>query len=209
MSSVPVAGASASPVGAPVVIVVSGPSGAGKDAVIAGLRERTDAFTVPVTMTTRAPRPSEVDGSDYIFVTQDEFARALAADELLEHAEVYGNFYGVPRAQLRDALDAGRDVIMRVDVQGVATLRGLLDGAVFVFVATPAAAPLAARLHGRGDDPEAITRRLAMASRELALSDGFDHVVVNADGGLDAAVDRLLDIVATERVRPGRHVVHV
>src|SRR5688572_19296634 len=104
----------------PLVVVVSGPSGVGKDALLARIRERTDAFAVPVTMTTRAPRDGEVQGRDYIFVTHDEFANALAVGELLEHAEVYGNSYGVPRSQLRGALGAGRDVIMRVDVQGAA-----------------------------------------------------------------------------------------
>jgi guanylate kinase len=160
-------------------------------------------------MTTRPPREGEVDGRDYIFVTPDEFANALGAGELLEHAQVYGNSYGVPRSQLRDALTAGRDVIMRVDVQGAATLRRLLPGAMFLFLAPPDVDALATRLRGRGDDDAAIERRLAASERELALSSDFDHVVVNADDDLDATVDRVLQIVEAERARPGRVAVEV
>jgi guanylate kinase len=191
------------------VVVVSGPSGVGKDALLARIRERTDAFAVPVTMTTRPPRDGEVHGRDYIFVTPDEFANALAAGELLEHAEVYGNSYGVPRSQLRDALAAGRDVIMRVDVQGAATLRRLLPGALFIFLAPPDRDALEARLRGRGDDAATAERRLAAVERELALSADFDHVVVNTEGDLDGAVDRVLAIFAAERARSNRESIEV
>ena len=103
----------------PLVVVVSGVSGVGKDALIARIRERTDRFVVPVTMTTRAPRPAEVHGRDYLFTTREAFIQALEANELLEHAEVYGNFYGVPRSQLRDALAAGRDVVVQPYIASV------------------------------------------------------------------------------------------
>jgi guanylate kinase len=193
----------------PLVVVVSGPSGVGKDALLARIRERTDAFAVPVTMTTRPRRDGEVHGRDYIFVTQDEFANALAAGELLEHAQVYGNSYGVPRSQLHDALAAGRDVIMRVDVQGAATLRHLLNDALFIFLAPPDRAALEARLRGRGDDVATMDRRLAAVERELALSADFDHVVVNAEGDLESAVDEVLAIVDAQRARPGREATRV
>lgn len=193
----------------PLVIIVSGPSGAGKDAVLARVRERGGDFGVPVTMTTRAPRAGEVDGREYIFVTRDEFEQALAAGELLEHAEVYGNLYGVPRSQLRAVLDSGRDVIMRVDVQGVVTLRGLLPGALFIFIAPPSLDVIEARLRARGDDPATFPPRLAAAARELDAAPTFDHVVINDDGDLEAAVERVLAIVAAERARPGRITVVV
>jgi guanylate kinase len=160
-------------------------------------------------MTTRAPRTGEVDGREYIFVTLDAFRAALAAGELVEHAEVYGNFYGVPRSQLRAVLDAGRDVILRVDVQGAATLRGLLPGALFIFLAPPSIDALEARLRARGDDPATIPPRLAAAARELDASAHFDHIVINDDGDLEAAVERVLAIVAAERARPGRVAVVV
>lgn len=193
----------------PLVIIVSGPSGAGKDAVLAEVRERAGHFGVPVTMTTRTPRDGEVDGREYIFVTRDEFERALAAGELLEHAEVYGNLYGVPRSQLRAVLESGRDVIMRVDVQGAATLRGLLPGALFIFIAPPSLDVLEARMRARGDDPATFPPRLEAAARELRAAATFDHTVINDDGNLDAAVERVLAIVAAERARPGRVAVVV
>jgi guanylate kinase len=193
----------------PLVVIVSGPSGVGKDAVLARIRERTDNFGVPVTMTTRAPREGEIDGREYIFVTPEAFRRALEAGELLEHAEVYGNFYGVPRSQLRDVLAAGRDVIMRVDVQGAATLRRLLPGALFIFLAPPEPAVLEARLRARGDDPSTLPARAAAVPQEMAASADFDQVVINDDGDLEAAVERVLEIVAAERARPGRAAVQV
>lgn len=193
----------------PLVVIVSGVSGVGKDALLARIRERTDRFVVPVTMTTRAPRPAEVDGRDYLFVTRDAFIEALEANELLEHAEVYGNFYGVPRSQLRQALAAGRDVIMRVDVQGAATLRELLPDALFIFLEPHDRAVIERRLRERGTDEETVQRRLAAAEREYELSAEFDHTVLNVDGDLDQAVDAVLAIVEAEHARPGRIPIEV
>lgn len=191
------------------MVIVSGVSGVGKDALLARIRERTDRFVVPVTMTTRAPRPAEVHGRDYLFVTRDAFIEALEANELLEHAEVYGNFYGVPRSQLREALGAGRDVIMRVDVQGAATLRELLPDALFIFLEPHDRAVIERRLRERGTDDETVQRRLAAAEREYELSAEFDHTVLNVDGDLDQAVDAVLAIVEAEHARPGRTPIEV
>lgn len=193
----------------PLVVIVSGVSGVGKDALLARIRERTDRFVVPVTMTTRAPRPAEVHGRDYLFVTRDAFIEALEANELLEHAEVYGNFYGVPRSQLREALRAGRDVIMRVDVQGAATLRELLPDALFIFLEPHDRTVIERRLRERGTDDETVQRRLAAAAREYELSAEFDHTVLNVDGDLDQAVDAVLAIVEAEHARPGRTPIEV
>ncbi len=188
----------------PLLVVLSGPSGVGKNAVIERLRERSDRFRVPVTMTTRLPRPGERDGVDYLFVSREEFDRQLAAGELAEHAEVYGQLYGVPSAQLRRALD-GSDAILQVDVQGAATLRLLLPDALFVFVVPDAPGRLAERLRARGvDDEEAMARRLAQAEAELAQQERFDHVLPNVEGDLDATVDALIALIDGERVRPGR-----
>ena len=188
---------------------MSGVSGVGKDALIARIRERTDRFVVPVTMTTRAPRPAEVHGRDYLFTTREAFIQALEANELLEHAEVYGNFYGVPRSQLRDALAAGRDVIMRVDVQGVVTLRELLPDAVFIFLEPEDRSVIERRLRERGTDEATLQRRLAAAEREYELSAEFDHRVLNVDGDIDQAVDAVLAIVEAEHARPGRAAIEV
>lgn len=186
-----------------MVLVVSGPSGVGKDSVLARVRELAP-FSVPVTMTTRDPRDGEVDGREYHFVSREAFLEQLAAGELLEHAEVYGNLYGVPRSELRRALDAGQDVIMRVDVQGCRTLRTLLRGAVFIMIVPDRPDRLDAYLRGRGESGEVLERRLAAAAEELAASVRFDHLVVNVDGNLDAAAARVIEIAATERSRPGR-----
>lgn len=188
----------------PLLVVVSGPSGVGKDSLIARLRERSDRFRKPVTMTTRRPRAGERDGHDYIFVSTAEFERHIAAGELLEHARVYGRLYGVPRAELRRALD-GSDAILRVDVQGVATLRARLPGALFVCVVPDAPGRLAERLRARGDEEEEeIARRLAEAGAELAQREHFDHVLPNIEGDLDATVDALLVLIDRARRRPGR-----
>lgn len=192
------------------MLVISGPSGVGKDALLDRMRERGEPFAQPVTMTTRPPRPQEIDGRDYRFVTREAFERLIAAGELLEHAEVYGNLYGVPRAQLRDALASGRDVLMRVDVQGAATLRGLLPGAIFVFLVPDVPSRLEEHLRERlYEDDDTRRRRLATAEAELAARDQFDYVVTNVEGDLDGTVDRVLAIAAAERVRAGRHAVVV
>ena len=181
----------------------------GKDALLARLRARGAPLAVPVTMTTRPPREGEVDGVDYLFVSAEEFARQLAAGELLEHAEVYGRSYGVPRSQLRGALAGGHDVIMRVDVQGAATLRRLLPGALFVFLVPDDTAQLERRLRARGTDEATIRGRLEALERELAASKDFDQVVVNVDGDLDGTAERVLAIIERERARPGRRAVVV
>ena len=193
----------------PFVVVVSGPSGVGKDAVLARVRERAP-FAVPVTMTTRAPREGEVDGRDYHFVTREAFDRAIAAGEMLEYAEVYGNYYGVPRSELRKALEAGQDVIVRVDVQGVRTLRTVIGGAIFVFLVPDRPDHLEAQLRGRGAADEAdLARRLRAAEEELAARDEFDHIVVNVHGDLDAAATAILEIIASERGNARREPVRV
>ena len=189
------------------MVVVSGPSGAGKDALLARIQERGEPFAFPLTMTTRAPREGEADGVDYRFVTEQEFRRRVDSGEMLEHALVYGRPYGVPRSQLREPLAAGRDVLMHVDVQGAATLRELLPGALLLFIVPDDLGQIERRMREREMDPAEIERRLEIAQRELAQRERFDYVVENVDGDLEGTVDRVLEIVDGERRRPGRQPV--
>lgn len=188
---------------APLLILFSGPSGVGKDAILDRLRERGHRFTRPVTTTVRPPRESEVDGDHYHFVSEREFQRRLDRGELIEHALVYGSAYGLSRAALREALATGLDVILHVDVQGAATLRPLLPGALFIFVAPDSLETLEARLRERGVDAT-FDDRVATARAELARRDEFDHTLTNVDGDLDGTVEALIAILDRERARPGR-----
>lgn len=195
----------------PLLVVSSGPSGVGKDAVLSRLKERGLPAHFTVTATTRPQR--EVNPADHpflSFLTEQEFDRLLAQDGLLEHAQVYGYRYGVPKAQVREALARGRDVVIRVDVQGAATIKKLAPAAVLIFLAPPSMDELEQRLRARGlDDPEAIRLRLEAAARELAEQPKFDYVVVNERDRLDVTVDTVLAIMTAERCRTGRQPVRL
>ena len=184
----------------PLLVVVSGPSGAGKDSVLARMKEQPLPYHYAVTATTRQKRAHESSGRDYIFVSRDEFRRMIAADELLEWAEVYGQLYGVPRAQVTEAHARGEDAIVKVDVQGSATIRRLAPEAVLVFIAPPSVEELERRLQSRmTESQESLETRLGLAEKEMADSAWFDHVVVNETGELDGAVRAVVEIITRER----------
>ena len=190
---------------APLVVVLSGPSGAGKDSVLAAALRRDDRLARVVTAKTRAPRPGERDGVHQIFLSDQQFDDLLARDGLLEHATVYGHRSGVPRDQVERLLAAGKTVVLRTDVQGARTLRAKIPEALLIFLTVPDLDDLERRLRARAaDDEAAMRRRLAIAREEMAEADGFDHVIVNDEGGLDAAVEELLAVIDRERARPGR-----
>lgn len=187
---------------APLLVVLSGPSGVGKDAIIARLKEVGRPYHFVVTATTRPPRPGETHGVDYFFLDEAEFASLLAAGGLIEHATVYGGSYGVPRAQIEEALASGRDVIMRVDVQGARTVRRLAPGALLIFVAPASPADLERRLFARdGEDAASLRRRLAAAEGEMRDAELFDYVVVNEQDRLDEAVGTVEAIITAEHAR--------
>ncbi len=189
-------------------MVVSGPSGVGKDAVIARLRERRHPVHVVVTATTRARRDTERDGVDYIFLDTPAFQRKLAEDGFLESAVVYGNHYGVPKDQVRDALASGRDVIIKIDVQGAETIKRLNPQGVFVFIAPPSMEDLERRLRERkSEDAVDLERRLDTARREMARMPMFDYVVVNENDAIDDTADALEAILHAERWRYPRRKV--
>ena len=186
----------------PLLIVLSGPSGVGKDAVISRIREQGKPYHFAVTATTRPQRANEQDRVDYIFVTRQEFDRMILECDLLEWAEVHGNLYGVPKAQIVKALQEGKDILIQMDVQGAATIRKLASDALLIFLAPPTVEDLHRRLRERlTESCEALDRRLKTAQMEMREASKFDHVVVNHGGRLDDAVDEIERIVALERCR--------
>lgn len=186
----------------PLLVVISGPSGVGKDSVLARMKERGLPFHFVVTATTRPMRPGEIEGQDYFFVSSDEFARMIEADELLEYAIVYNDYKGIPKQQVRDALASGEDVVMRIDVQGAATIRKLVPNAVLVFLTTESEAAMVRRLElRRTETPEGLNLRIAMARQELKRASEFDYAVVNKQDQLDETVDDIFAIITAEHHR--------
>ena len=187
----------------PVLVLISGPSAVGKDTIARGvIDKRPDDFYFVVTATTREARDGEVDGYDYFFVTHNEFARMIDNDELLEYAVVYNDYKGVPKQQIIDALESGKNVIMRVDVQGAATVRELIPDVITVFLTTPSEDELVKRLTARkSETAEGINLRVATARKEMNRLGEFDYCVVNAEGKQAEAIDRILSIVDASRRR--------
>ncbi len=186
----------------PLLIVISGPSGVGKDTILQQLKKRNVTFHFVVTVASRSARPGEVDGVDYNFVTETEFKRMIEDDELLEYARVYREHKGVPKDQVRQAFSSGKDVIMRLDVQGAARIRQLAPEAVLVFIVAGSEEELIRRLRARRtESPEAIDTRVATARQELQRIGEFDYCLVNPQGNVDAAVDGILAIISAEHAR--------
>lgn len=189
----------------PLLIVLSGPSGVGKDLLLSHMRASSTARHFAVTATTRVKRSAERDGVDYHFVSKARFEAMIAADELLEWAPVYGNYYGVPKAQIADALAQGKDVIVKIDVQGAATVRRIAPDALFIFLAPPSIAELERRLAGRlTETEEALALRLNTARRELAESTKYDYVVTHHTHETAAAAREIEAIIDRERARERR-----
>jgi len=186
----------------PLLIVISGPSGAGKDTVMQRMQERGFPFHFVVTATTRPKREAEVEGKDYWFVSKEEFARMIEANELIEYAMVYGDYKGIPRAQVREALASGKDVVMRLDVQGAETVRKLTPEALLIFVTTETEDELERRLRNRNsENSDTLALRIATARKELQRIQAFDYVVINRDFQLDDTVDKVRAIIAAEHLR--------
>ncbi|MGF1551007.1 MAG: guanylate kinase [Paracoccaceae bacterium] len=185
-----------------LMIVLSSPSGAGKSTLTRRLIATDEAFTLSISATTRPPREGEVEGRDYFFVDHAGFERMIADDALLEHAEVFSNRYGTPKAPVSAALDAGRDVLFDVDWQGAQQLRtsALAASLVTIFVLPPSIAELERRLRARAQDSEAVIRgRMAKARDEISHWAEYDYVLVNDD--LDACFAQVAGIIAAERLR--------
>ena len=207
----PLSGAPSAGAPGALLVVVSGPSGVGKDTIIEALRARSadPDYHYVVTCTTRSPRPGEVDGVSYHFLGCDRFTALRDAGAFLEWAEVHGNWYATPRAEVRRALAGGHDVILKIDVQGAAAVKSLVPDALLVFVVPPSLEALFRRLRARATETaEQLELRQRNAAIELARAGDYDHVVVNEDGQVERTAERIDAIIREERARhPDRQVV--
>lgn len=186
----------------PLLIVISGPSGVGKDSIVQRMIERGFPFHFVVTATTREKRPNEVHGRDYWFVSKDEFARMIEENELIEYAIVYGDYKGIPKAQVREALASGKDVVMRLDVQGAESVRKLATEALLIFITCENEDELERRLRERKTETtDSLSLRIATARKELQRIEAFDYVIVNSDFHLDDTVDKVRAIISAEHLR--------
>lgn len=186
-----------------VLLVVSGPSGAGKGTICSMLREQLPNLGYSVSVTTRQPRVGEVDGVNYFFKTVDEVKDMIAKDELLEYAEVYGNYYGTPRGYVMEQLKSGKDVLLEIDIQGALQVKKRFPEGVFVFIVPPSLDELSTRIYKRGTDSEdVIKRRLASAASELTYAAEYDYIIVNDIA--EKAADKVLTIMEAERYRVAR-----
>ena len=178
-----------------MLLVLSGPSGVGKGTVSKALRSQTPDLWFSVSWTTRARRPDEVDGVDYVFVTHEQFEAEIATDGFFEWFEVFGDLKGTPRRPVEEHLAAGEDVLLEIDVQGALKVKRLVPSAVLIFLMPPSLADLRDRLQARGTETETeVARRLSEADREMAQASEFDHVVVNDD--LERVVAQVAGILA-------------
>ena len=194
----------------PLLVVLSGPSASGKGTLVSALRDLERPWHFAVTATTRPMRAGEVDGEDYIFLDVPTFLRMRERDELLESAQVYDRWYGVPRQQVRDPLIAGKDVILEIDVQGAATIRDLAPETLTIFVMPASMAELRNRLSARGtEDDDEMNRRLQEASVEIGRINEFDYRVVNRNGALIDAVREIDAIIAAEKCRVNPRLVQM
>ena len=186
----------------PLLIVVSGPSGVGKDSIVQRMIERGFPFHFVVTATTREKRPNEVHGKDYWFVSKDEFARMIEENELIEYAIVYGDYKGIPKAQVREALASGKDVVMRLDVQGAESVRKLAPEALLIFITCESEEELEHRLRERKtESADSLSLRIATARKELQRLEAFDYVIINHDFHLDDTVEKVRAIILSEHLR--------
>lgn len=186
----------------PLLVIISGPSGVGKDAVVKALQKRNFPMHFVVTMTSRKPRDGEADGVDYFFVTREKFEEMIRQGELLEYANVYEDYKGIPKAQVHEALASKKDVILRVDVQGAKTLRSLCPDALLIFLIPSSEKDWYDWLNSRkSETPESLRIRLATARDEISQIPDFDYLVVNEQNQLEKTVDTIIAILIAEHHR--------
>ena len=186
-----------------LLLVVSGPSGAGKGTICSLLRKELPELSYSVSVTTRAPREGEVDGRDYFFKTVAQVKDMIFRGELLEYAQVYGNYYGTPKPYVMNLLNEGKDVLLEIDIQGALQIKKVFPDGVFVFVVPPSLEELRARIYKRGTDAaDVIEKRLKAATSELSYASEYDYIIVNDVA--EKATQRVLTLLEAERYRAGR-----
>ncbi len=194
----------------PLVVVISGPSGVGKDVIIEQMiASKRLGFHFVVTTTTRSPRQGEQEGINHNFVSAAHFKHLIQSNKLLEWAQVYDNYYGVPKTQVHDALAAGNHVVIRVDVKGAKRLREIIPESLLIFILPPSLDVLRIHLEKRGVDTEhEMKKRLLAATQEISQADLFDFTVTNKEHQLDEAVNRVIEIIETESSKkPPREIL--
>lgn len=190
-----------------LLVVISGPSGAGKGTIYRNVIERT-GMERSVSVTTRQPRPGEVDGVDYYFRTEEQYQQMIAAGEFLETAAVYNNFYGTPKAPVFANLESGRDVLFEVDVHGARSIKKKYPEAICIFIMTPDFRTLETRLKGRGTEtPSSLQTRLSAAKHELKKYENFDYIVFNDD--IEQATEQVLGIIYAEKCKVKNNIATI
>lgn len=188
-----------------ILVVVSGFSGAGKGTVMKRLLEKYDNYALSVSVTTRSPRPGEEDGREYFFRTKEEFEALIKDDALIEYAQYVENYYGTPRSYVEEQLEAGKDVILEIEIQGARKIKEKIPEALLVFVAPPSMEILKDRLTGRGTEtPQVIADRLKRASQEAEGVEEYDYILINDQ--LEECVDKLHEIICSEHSRMDRNL---
>ena len=183
-----------------LLILISGPSGTGKGTVCDSLRQKHPEISYSISATTRQPRPGEQDGVNYYFYTKEKFREMIDQGQLLEWAEVYGNFYGTPKQKVLDRLDAGEDILLEIDTQGALNVMKVMPEGLFIFLLPPSLEELAARLKGRGTETEeSLHRRLGAAVDEIKLATKYRYVVVNDK--VEDAEETIANIIEAEHHR--------
>ncbi|MCE1252729.1 MAG: guanylate kinase [Anaerolineae bacterium] len=192
----------------PLLIVISGPSGVGKDAIVQRLKQLQVSFHFVVTATSRDPRPGEHDGVDYHFISRDKFEEMIAQDELIEYASVYNQYKGIPKFEVRDAMTSGKDVVMRLDVQGAARIKQLCDSAILIFLIPENEAAWLDRFRARKtEDADSLALRMKTARDEIKCLSYFDYIVVNPQNKMDEAAETIIAIIKAEHSRTQhRHI---
>lgn len=187
-----------------ILLVVSGPSGAGKGTICAAIRKVFPKLNYSISMTTRAPRKGEVEGTSYFFRTNEEFEKLIKEDAFLEYARVYDHYYGTPKKYVLDKIENGESVLLEIDIQGAMQVKQRYPQGVFVYVVPPSLDVLSARIHGRGtDSEEVIQKRLAKITDELAMAHKYDYIIVN--DVLEDAVHKVCSILEAESCKLSRN----